>query len=147
MPELQNPAKPPAIRKIATVFLIVATTAACGGTPAAQPAPAVTVVATVTAPASTPAAAPQEQEPPADTPAKAKTKATVPDVVGMTHQKAQDTLQAAGFFLIKEVDATGQGRLLVWDRNWVVVAQSPAGGASAAPETTVTLRSKKKDDP
>jgi hypothetical protein len=34
--------------------------------------------------------------------------AVVPDVVGMNHQLAQDTLQASGFYLLHEEDATGQ---------------------------------------
>ena len=46
--------------------------------------------------------------------------AVVPDVVGMNHQLAQDTLQASGFYLLHEEDATGQGRMLIYDRNWEV---------------------------
>ncbi|TCC28384.1 PASTA domain-containing protein [Kribbella sindirgiensis] len=67
----------------------------------------------------------------------------VPNVVGLNHQLAQDTMQAAGFYYLTEEDATGQGRLLVNDRNWVVVSQEPAGGTKAAPETKIVLRSKK----
>ncbi|WP_232376459.1 PASTA domain-containing protein [Amycolatopsis aidingensis] len=70
----------------------------------------------------------------------------VPNVVGMNHQQAQDTLQAAGFYRLQEVDATGQGRMLLWDRNWRVVSQTPAAGSAAAPDTTVTLRSKKANE-
>lgn len=68
---------------------------------------------------------------------------TVPDVVGKNHQVAQDTMQAAGFYNLREEDATGQGRILIMDRNWVVVSQSPSGGTKAAEETTIVLRSKK----
>jgi hypothetical protein len=64
-------------------------------------------------------------------------------VVGVNHQLAQDTLQAAGFFYLTEEDSTGQGRLLVNDRNWVVVTQSPAGGTTAAIDSKILLRSKK----
>lgn len=71
----------------------------------------------------------------------------VPDVVGMNHQEAQDALQAAGFFYLAEEDATGQGRLLVSDRNWVVVSQDPAGGAVVPQTQKILLRSKKKTDP
>lgn len=71
----------------------------------------------------------------------------VPDVVGMEHQKAQDTLQAAGFYYLTEEDATGQGRLLVSDRNWVVVSQEPAAGTVVPQSDKILLRSKKKTDP
>jgi len=69
--------------------------------------------------------------------------AVVPDVVGMNHQLAQDTLQASGFYLLREEDATGQGRSLILDRNWEVVSQSVAGGATASIATPITLFSKK----
>ncbi|MGW5050769.1 PASTA domain-containing protein [Actinokineospora sp. NPDC004072] len=71
----------------------------------------------------------------------------VPDVVGMEHQAAQDALQAAGFHYLTEEDATGQGRLLVSDRNWVVVAQDPPAGAVVPQSDKILLRSKKKTDP
>lgn len=71
----------------------------------------------------------------------------VPDVVGMTHQEAQDAMQKAGFHYLTEEDATGQGRLLVSDRNWVVVEQVPAAGTVAPQSEKVLLRSKKKTDP
>jgi hypothetical protein len=69
--------------------------------------------------------------------------AVVPDVVGLDHQLAQDTLQASGFYLLQEEDATGQGRMLLYDRNWVVVSQSAPAGTSAATTTAITLYSKK----
>lgn len=69
--------------------------------------------------------------------------ATVPDVVGLNHQLAQDTLQANGFYLLHEEDATGQGRMLILDRNWEVVSQSVPAGTSASTGTAITLYSKK----
>lgn len=72
---------------------------------------------------------------------------TVPNVVGRNHQAAQDTLQAAGFLKLLEEDATGQNRLLINDRNWVVVSQRPKAGSRVPLGTTVTLRSKKTTDP
>lgn len=69
--------------------------------------------------------------------------ATVPDVVGMNHQEAQDLLQATGFHRLNEQDATGQGRLLVLDRNWEVVSQSVKAGTSVPIDTPITLSSKK----
>jgi hypothetical protein len=67
---------------------------------------------------STDALAPQpEATPPAEAPPAAPeadtSVAVVPDVIGMNHQLAQDTLQAAGFYLLLEEDATGQGRSLL----------------------------------
>jgi hypothetical protein len=64
-------------------------------------------------------------------------------VVGLNHQLAQDTMQAAGFYYLTEEDATGQGRLLINDRNWVVVSQSPEGGTTASLDSKIVLRSKK----
>ncbi|MEV5966099.1 PASTA domain-containing protein [Kribbella sp. NPDC051952] len=67
----------------------------------------------------------------------------MPNVVGMNHQLAQDTMQAAGFYFLTEEDATGQGRLLINDRNWVVVTQDPKAGTRAPADTKILLRSKK----
>lgn len=52
---------------------------------------------------------------------------SVPDVVGMDLQTAQDTLQSAGYRSIKSIDDTGRGRYQMNDSNWVVVSQSPKG--------------------
>ena len=68
---------------------------------------------------------------------------TVPNVVGQDHQLAQDTMQAAGLYILDEKDCTGQGRLLLWDRNWVVVEQDPPAGTSVSAADTITLCSKK----
>jgi beta-lactam-binding protein with PASTA domain len=70
----------------------------------------------------------------------------VPDVVGKDHQDAQNHLQAAGFYNLAEEDATGQGRNLVMDRNWVVVEQRPKAGSVLQPKERVLLRSKKETD-
>jgi beta-lactam-binding protein with PASTA domain len=114
-------------------FLLVA----CGASGPAGPKPTVTVtsVTTVTA---TQSPAPSKLTPPPST-----QNGVVPNVVGLNHQLAQDTMQAAGFYFLTEEDATGQGRALLNDRNWVVVSQSPAPGTHAPPETKITLRSKK----
>lgn len=93
------------------------------------------------APEETRPETPQPAAPQAD--GGAVTQAVVPDVVGMNHQLAQDTLQASGFYLLVEEDATGQGRMLVWDRNWEVVSQSVAGDTIAPIDTAITLSSKK----
>lgn len=67
----------------------------------------------------------------------------MPRVVGMNHQKAQNYLQSLGLFMLRERDATGQNRLLLWDRNWVVVRQKPKAGTRVTADTTITLYSKK----
>ena len=69
--------------------------------------------------------------------------AKVPYVVGMDHQLAEDTMQAAGFFTLLEKDCTGQDRMLLRDRNWTVAQQTPAAGTIAAHEADVTLCSVK----
>lgn len=71
-------------------------------------------------------------------------KIKVPKVIGMNHQTAQDTLQSQGFYLMTEVDSTGAARLILWDRNWQVIRQSPKPGTLVDPDsTTVTLYSDK----
>jgi beta-lactam-binding protein with PASTA domain len=77
---------------------------------------------------------------------KAPSGNIVPDVVGKNHQEAQDALQAAGFYNLGEEDATGQGRKLLVDRNWVVVEEIPKGGTVLDPKERVLLRSKKTTD-
>jgi PASTA domain-containing protein len=64
---------------------------------------------------------------------------TVPDVVGMNQQEAQDLLRGDGFLNLHETDASGLGRLLVMDRNWVVVSQSVAAGSTVSLTTSITL--------
>lgn len=71
---------------------------------------------------------------------------TVPDVSGMNHQQAQDTMQAAGLYNLREVDGTGQGRALVVDRNWVQVGQDPPAGTQVRPDTVITLTAVKYTD-
>ena len=75
--------------------------------------------------------------------ADATGKETVPDVTGMDHQLAQDTLQAAGFYMLNEVDCSGQDRMMMWDRNWTVEEQEPAAGSRMSTDGTVTLCSVK----
>ncbi|WP_306745776.1 PASTA domain-containing protein [Saccharothrix yanglingensis] len=71
---------------------------------------------------------------------------TVPDVVGMVHQQAQDTMQDAGLFQLREEDATGRGRMLIVDRNWTTTAQSVAAGQVVACDTEITLAARKTDE-
>lgn len=80
----------------------------------------------------------EEQQP--EAPAR---RVRVPNVVGMNHQAAQNRMQAAGLYMLDEEDATGAGRMLLYDRNWVVVSQSPRPGARVREDRPVLLRAKK----
>ena len=128
-----------ATRAVAGVLAIMSTSSllACGS---AQVASTVTSEVTTTETTRAPAATSTAVEKPAAT----KPSCTkVPSVVGHNHQAAQDEMQAAGFYTLDETDATGQGRMLVWDRNWQVVSQTPPAGTCTSTDTTVTLSSKK----
>jgi beta-lactam-binding protein with PASTA domain len=70
----------------------------------------------------------------------------VPNEVGKNHQAAQDDLQAHGFFNLRERDCTGRGRLLLFDRNWRVVRQSPRAGSRVSVNRAITLCSVKYSD-
>jgi hypothetical protein len=70
----------------------------------------------------------------------------VPDVTGLDHQAAQDALQGEGLWLLDEEDATGQGRLLLWDRNWEVVRTDPPAGTAVSEDTSITIYSKKQGE-
>jgi hypothetical protein len=83
---------------------------------------------------------PEDSELPGDGVAQT---AVVPDVVGLNHQLAQDTLQASGFYLLLEEDAGGLGRMLLYDRNWAVVSQSVPAGTEASTTEPITLYSEK----
>ena len=111
--------------------LLLVAGAACG---TGEPTAPTTVTVTSTPPPPTT---------PTPTPTPTGATGVVPDVVGVNHQLAQDTMQAAGFFYLTEEDATGKGRLLINDRNWVVVSQVPPGGTRALLNTKILLRSKK----
>ncbi|HWM12567.1 MAG TPA: PASTA domain-containing protein [Solirubrobacteraceae bacterium] len=71
---------------------------------------------------------------------------TVPSVVGLDHQAAQDALQGEGLWSLDEEDCTGQGRMLLWDRNWEVVSTDPPAGTPVSEETTITICSKKQGE-
>ncbi|XVV04125.1 PASTA domain-containing protein [Actinosynnema sp. CA-248983] len=117
---------------VAALGLIALTACAPPTTPEAPPPSP-----TAANPAGTSAAATTIEPPPT-----AKT-CTVPDVVGMVHQTAQDTMQAAGLYRLREEDATGQGRVLVVDRNWTTTAQSVPAGQVVDCTTEVLLSAKK----
>ena len=103
--------------------------AACGGTQ----------TETVTEQAAVEQAAVEQSPAEPNNDALGPSAARVPDVVGMDHQLAKDTMQAAGFYTLLEKDCTGQDRVLLRDRNWTVAQQTPAAGTIAAHEADVTL--------
>jgi hypothetical protein len=70
----------------------------------------------------------------------------MPDVVCLNLQDAQDEIQESGVFYSRSVDATGQDRRQIVDRNWIVVDQSPAPGADID-EGDAVLAVVKDDDP
>jgi hypothetical protein len=71
---------------------------------------------------------------------------TLPNVVGMNHQGAQDRLQRAGFHNLRERDCTGRGRQLLFDRNWKVQRMSPQAGKRVSTTRPITLCSVKYTD-
>lgn len=141
------------VARYGILYGVLLLTAACGGGTTA-PQPTVTVTApppsltetvvppsTQPTPTPPPLTTPRAPSPPRQTGSAAA--AVIPDVVGVNHQLAQDTMQAAGFYVLTEEDATGQGRLLINDRNWVVVSQDPAAGTTVPLTTKILLKSKK----
>lgn len=110
--------------------------------------PVTTVTATVVIP---PGQAPAGDGAPQVTPdggqpPQGRATFTMPQLVGMTLQDAQDHLQGLGSYWLHQRDATGQNRLLINDRNWQVCSQSPAAGAQASASTLVELSSVKRDE-
>lgn len=74
--------------------------------------------------------------PPAPAPAP-RVSATMPNVLCMNLQSAQNAIQARGVFYSRSRDATGQGRSQIIDSNWVVVDQYPAPGSPIGEGTAV----------
>ena len=86
----------------------------------------------------------------ADTPDESSSRGSacvkVPNVVGKDHQLAQDTMQAAGLYMLQEEDATGQGRMLILDRNWTTVRQRPTAGKCVSEDTEIMLYAVKDEE-
>jgi beta-lactam-binding protein with PASTA domain len=70
----------------------------------------------------------------------------LPNEVGKNHQTAQNHLRSKGFHNLRERDCAGRGRLLLFDRNWKVVRQSPQAGARVSTKRRITLCSVKYSD-
>jgi hypothetical protein len=128
---------------LAGAFLAVAV-AACGSSSTSGSAATVTQTQTVQ---STTEAAPEDTSTSESGSGGGGGKITVPNVVGKNHQDAQDELQAHGLYNLSEEDATGEGRMLIIDRNWHVVSQDPPAGTKVSEDANITLRSKKYTDP
>lgn len=130
---------------IIAAVLISLVAVGCGGSEdGGSEAATETVTVETEAPAqeSTPEA-PAETEP---APKPKPRKITVPNVVGMNHQKAQDTMQAKGLYTLQEEDCEGLDRFLVLDSNWVVVRQTPKAGTRVSKDRPITLCSRKYTD-
>jgi beta-lactam-binding protein with PASTA domain len=119
---------------VTTLAAVASVLVACGAPPG--DAGTTTVVTTSTS-SSAPTTAPTSE---AAKPIK------VPDVSGMNHQDAQNTMQKAGLYNLREVDGTGQGRALVLDRNWVQTGQDPAAGTEVPADAVITLTAVKYTD-
>ncbi len=70
----------------------------------------------------------------------------MPDVVCMNLQDAQNEIQDHGVFFSRSIDATGDGRRQILDRNWIVVAQDPEAGEPIG-EADAVLSVVKTDEP
>lgn len=62
---------------------------------------------------------------------------TLPDVMGLTLDKATDQLKTLGLD-VEAVD-TADGKTIVMKKNWQVTSQDPTGGASVSKGSTVKL--------
>ncbi|WP_114424523.1 PASTA domain-containing protein [Nocardioides houyundeii] len=81
----------------------------------------------------------QKQKRKKKAPAPAPETFTMPSLVGMVLQDAQDALQSLGSYLLTQTDGTGQSRFQVLDSGWKVCAQDPAPGAVTDIATLVEL--------
>jgi beta-lactam-binding protein with PASTA domain len=70
----------------------------------------------------------------------------VPNVVGKDLQTAQDTMQAAGLWNLTSHDSTGQNRMQILDRNWLVTGQSPSAGTMVNTDQLIDLGARKLTD-
>jgi hypothetical protein len=90
---------------------------------------------------------PSDQADQADQGGGPPAKGVLPNVVCMDLQAAEDRLQQAGFTDVRSADGSGQARIQIIDRNWVVTAQSPAAGHRQPAATRVVLTSVKYGEP
>jgi hypothetical protein len=65
---------------------------------------------------------------------------TMPDLIGVDLQGAQDAIQSVSdgeVWFSSSTDLTGQGRAQVVDRNWIVCSSTPAPGSTFTATTTI----------
>ncbi|AFA71232.1 hypothetical protein GPOL_c01590 [Gordonia polyisoprenivorans VH2] len=117
-------------------FAVILTASACSSTSSSDATstttPAVapnTVTTTTEVLPSTTVATTQSAVPPAATTTAAAEPATMPNVVCMNLQAAQNAIQRAGVFFSRSEDATGEVRSQIVDSNWIVVSQTPLAGS------------------
>ncbi|MFD8726162.1 PASTA domain-containing protein [Streptomyces sp. NPDC059629] len=67
------------------------------------------------------------------------TTTTVPNFVGLGLQSAQDTAQAAGFYILDSHDALGRDRNQIIDRDWKVCSQSVKPGSKESTDTKLNF--------
>jgi hypothetical protein len=89
---------------------------------------------------SVPAESPEVDDPPESS------SFTVPNMVGMNLQEAQDLLQSLGSHSLNQVDALGKDRSQIIDSNWKVCSQNPPAGDELAVTQEVTLQSVKNTE-
>lgn len=125
------------VAALSAIVVVVLTASACSSTSSSSDAtstttPAVapnTVTTTTEVLPSTTVATTQNGVPPAATTTAAAEPATMPNVVCMNLQAAQNAIQRAGVFFSRSEDATGEGRSQIVDSNWIVVSQTPPAGS------------------
>lgn len=71
---------------------------------------------------------------------------TMPDLRGMDVQLAQDTMQSIDVWAFVKHDATEKDRVMVWDRNWIVVRQDPRPCTYVDGSATVTVWANRRGD-
>lgn len=80
-------------------------------------------------------------------PASAETW-TMPNLIGKDLQGAQDAIQsltADAVWFSSSTDLTGEGRMQLDDRNWVVCKSTPAPGAAITESTKIDFGVVRKD--
>lgn len=71
---------------------------------------------------------------------------TMPKVVGMVLQDAQDLLQSKGSYLMDQQDAKGWGRWQILDSGWKVCWQKPGPGVKVSTSAVIALGSVKLNE-
>ncbi|MGU3293755.1 PASTA domain-containing protein [Williamsia sp. M5A3_1d] len=130
------------------LVIVIAVVVGTGGSddPVAAPPVTVTVAPSTTSTAPSSSTAPSTSAATPRSTTAASGEGIMPQVVCMNLQAAQDLIQRSGVFYSRSRDATGAGRAQIFDRNWIVVAQSPAAGSRIG-EGDAVLSVVKNDEP